>query len=307
MNRLAIVTATIDLPRALTCITSWLGRATRGIDLYTVRQTVRQADWERTPWFSGNDVHGDHRIYLYDSREILGVVPAFNIGVAQALKDGHQIIACFHDDLEIEEEAWDDPVVNLFKACPRAGLLGFGGAKGLADDDIYRTPYRPMQLVRKQFLSNMRHAEAHGARCEVACPVACLDGFSQIGLANYWRCIAHPLHRSTDASDKPAMGLNLFTSLELAGIVHHAYDAALGAFAKQLGYQVWFLPIKVHHHGGLTAVADPRYLNWAIDNAAIDVQDDGYTQTLRGDAAFWHKSHRAVYEMFRGVLPIRVS
>jgi hypothetical protein len=287
-----------------------VAHATRGLDLYVVRQTVQQAEWIK--WMGRAELFptGPLNIYLYDSREILGVVPAFNLGVAQALKDGHQIIACFHDDLEIEEAGWDNTVISLFKACPRAGLVGFGGAKGLGEEDIYRTPYNPMQLVRKRFISNMRHAEVHGERCEVACPVACLDGFSQVGLASYWRGWHRDSSRQeygTDPRHTLKLEANLFGILEAAGVVHHAYDAALGAFAAQLGYQVWFSPIKVHHHGGLTAVADSRYLNWALQTYEYEDLERPEKGVSRGDAAFWEKSHRAVYELFRGVLPIRVT
>lgn len=307
MNRLAIVTASIDLLRAAPAIRSWLELAEQPIDLYTVRQTVQRADWQRTPT-PVLESKLAHRAFIYDSRPILGVVPAFAIGVQQALHDGHQIIACLHDDLEIEEQGWDETVVRLFKACPRAGLLGFGGAKGLAESDIYQTRYNPMQLVRKEFISNMRHAEAHGQRVEVACPVAVLDGFSQVGLAEYWRGVPHLLLRKgPDSIESVPAPTNLFAVLAKLGVMHHAYDAALGAYAKQLGYQVWYLPIKVHHHGGLTAVADPRYLEWARANYSYEDLERPEKGTLEGDAAFWEKSHRVVYELFRDVLPIRVS
>lgn len=309
MNRLAIVTASIDLLRAAPAIRSWLEHAEQPIDLYTVRQTVQRADWQRTPT-PVLESKLAHRAFIYDSRPILGVVPAFAIGVQQALHDGHQIIACLHDDLEIEEQGWDETVVRLFKACPRAGLVGFGGAKGLAESDIYQTRYNPMQLVRKEFISNMRHAEAHGQRVEVACPVAVLDGFSQVGLAQYWQGWARDSSRREFGND-PAHTLqataNLFGVLAKLGVMHHAYDAALGAYAKQLGYQVWYLPIKVHHHGGLTAVADPRYLEWARANYSYEDLERPEVGVAEGDAAFWEKSHRIVYELFRGVLPIRVN
>lgn len=300
MNRLAIVTATIDLERAMPYVTSWLSAA-QGVDLYIVRQTMRRADWERAMFL------GPHRVFTYDSREILGVVPAFNLGLTQALRDGHQIIACFHDDLLIEEPVWDETVVHLFKACPRAGLMGFGGAKGLGEDGIYQTPYNPMQLVRKQFISNMRHAEAHGMRVEVACPVACLDGFSQIGLAAYWQGKPRPTHVPETQHHPGRPEGNLFAALQTLGVVHHAYDAALGAFAALQGWQVWYAPVKVHHHGGLTAVADSRYLEWARAHYSYEDLERPEAGMAEGDAAFWQKSHRVVYELCRGVLPIRVS
>jgi hypothetical protein len=231
----------------------------------------------------------------YHTREILGVVPAFNVGVARALHDGAQIIACLHDDLLIEQDGWDETVVNLFKACPRAGLCGFGGARGLGSDDLYKTPYQPMQLARQGFRSNMRHAEAHGIRSEVAEPVACLDGFSQIGKREFWEGFTERTLRTGEGHQILLNGeeTNLFAVMEAWGMIHHWYDGALGAFAKRLGYMVWYLPVACHHYGGRTAVADTRYTEWAK------------TQVTDGDAGFWEAAHRIGYAEFRDVLPIR--
>jgi len=289
--KLGVVTATLDWDRASSCVISWLGMATGPLHLYVVGQGKRNEGWTVvTP----KDLPGQVTMQGVMSKEILGVVPAFAIGVQKALEDSCDIIACLHDDLEITSTGWDQTVINLFRACPRAGLCGFGGGKGLADDDIYRTPYNPMQLARKQFISNMRDAEAHGMRSEVAQPVACLDGFSQIGLRSFWQGAhrTHPLQYDT----------NLFTVMEQLGIIHHAYDAALGAYAKQLGYQVWFVPVKCHHYGGRTAVGDARYQDWA-SNYQYEDQETG--RGGQGDQGFWEKSHRVVYELFRDTLPIR--
>lgn len=220
---------------------------------------------------------------------ILGVVPAFALGVEKALEEGAEIIACFHDDLLMEQDGWDDTVVNLFKACPRAGLCGFGGAKGLGSDDLYKAPYDPMQLARQGFRSNMRHAEAHGIRSEVAEPVACLDGFSQIGRADFWRGCSV----GTAPIEHQAPNTNLFTKLQCWGIIHHFYDGMLGAFAKRHGYLVWYLPVQCHHFGGQTAVGDARYTEWAQH------------QDPKGDGGFWERAHTLGYEQFRDVLPIR--
>lgn len=313
MSRIAIVTATIDFTRAYPCIQSWLRNARQSVPVYIVEQGTDNRDWEQRtlalpaeiawPSILPATKHRapQFRYYQRSHREILGVVPAFALGVEQALRDGHEVIACFHDDLEIEGDGWDEDVFRLFRACPRAGLCGFGGARGLGSDDIYQAPYTPMQLVRQNFGSNMRHAEAHGARWTAAQPVAVLDGFSQIGLASYWRGKAHPHYISPDRIEHQTQ-TNLFEILKVLGVVHHAYDAALGAFAKQLGYQVWFVPVPVHHHGGLTAVADPRYHEWANQFTLYNALEQ---KELRGDAAYWTQAHQIVYELFRSVLPIR--
>lgn len=308
MTTLAVVTATLDYPRAKPCIKSWWEHAADGMPIYIVGQGGFPAGWkELAP-----------QLTVFGSEEILGVVPAFAIGVERALKDGAGIIACFHDDLEITEQGWDEIVVNLFKACPRAGLCGFGGAKGLGRDDLYQTPYDPMQLARIGFRSNMRDAEAHGVRSQVAEPVACLDGFSQIGLREFWKGVPYNLEQGDDPSMTHQFG-NLFALLQEWGVVHHFYDGMLGCFAKRLRYQVWYLPIACHHHGGRTAVGDPRYQQWANTHRATFVDmpagvyqpgqtfttDAGTPHIVEGDQLFWHQAHKIGYDHFRDVLPLR--
>jgi len=281
--RLGVVTATLDWMRAEPCVNTWQRTATGPLHLYTVGQGGFPFD-QWTPLVIDPRA-GTAQVFGH--RQVLGVVPAFAIGVRKALEDGCEIIACLHDDLDITSKGWDQDVIHLFKTCPRAGLCGFGGGKGLADDDIYQTPYNPMQLARKQFISNMRDAEAHGQRSEVAQPVACLDGFSQIGMRSFW--MAQPRGHGGFIVPVP----NLFEQMASWGIVHHWYDGALGAFAKRLGYQVWYLPVACHHYGGRTAVGDARYVEWAKQ------------QTPDGDAGFWQQAHRIGYDQFRDTLPIR--
>lgn len=293
--RIAIVTATVDGDRAQACLDSWRLNATQPLDVYAVVQGGMNREWEcRVATKQG-------RTYVRESREILGVVPAFNLGVQRALEDGAPIIACLHDDLLIEQDGWDEDVSRLFKACPRAGLCGFGGAKGLGSDDLYQTPYQPMQLARQGFRSNMRDAEAHGIRSEVAEPVACLDGFSQIGLRDFWA----GKRRDTAERRQDAFETPLLQQLQAGGVIHHFYDGMLGCFAKRLGYQVWYLPIKCHHFGGLTAVADPRYHEWANRYAQATDRLEGIAEEGTGDQVFWLRSHQIGYTHFRDVLPIR--
>jgi hypothetical protein len=196
-------------------------------------------------------------------------------------------------------------------------LVGFGGGLGLGAADIYQTPYDPMQLARVGFISNMKDAELHGARTTSYQPIAVLDGFSQIGTRRYWQGHARqgapavtlcptcggkgfaPSARANhcgfcDGQENNDTDETLFSLMQSWGIVHHAYDAALGCFARRLGYQVWLAPIACHHYGGQTAVGDPGYHTWAQQ------------QTEGGDAGFWQHAHGVVYHEFKDVLPIRV-
>lgn len=304
MSRLAVVTATLDHLRATPCVQSWIDHASVGtaLPIYVVAQGyMGPSEWSQP---------GGLPAWGYIAKEILGVVPAFAIGVQKALDDGHEIVACLHDDLSIQEQGWDETVSRLFKACPRAGLCGFGGAKGLGDPDLYQTPYHPHQLARREFRSNMRDAEAHGIRSQVAEPVACLDGFSAIGLREFWE--GSPLLAARHSPNLESLRKldtllegqpqNLFSRMQAWGVVHHFYDGMLGCFAKRLGWQVWYVPVACHHYGGRTAVGDKRYQEWA--NAQGTVRDSR-GQMATGDQGFWLKAHEVGYREFKDVLPLR--
>jgi len=156
MDRLAVVTATLDRHRAAAASESWRSSAA-----------------------------GEWPLYLVEGR--YGVVPAFAEGVSRALQDSHvEVIVCLHDDVFIAEGAWDVRALIHFRDHPRCGLAGFGGATGLGSLDLYAVPYHPMQLARVDFRSNMREAERHGRRTTQPCRVACLDGFCQIGRRRFF-------------------------------------------------------------------------------------------------------------------------
>jgi hypothetical protein len=130
----------------------------------------------------------------------------------------------------------------------------------------------------------MRDAELHGYRSLLAERVACLDGFSQIGRAGFWR--GH-----TTGGQRISEGP--WTILKDLGIVHHLYDGLLGCIAKRNGWETWYLPVACHHYGGRTAVADQGYQLWAERRIA------------GGDRGFWEAAHRIGYDTFRDVLPLR--
>ncbi len=261
VDTLTVVTASANPSRAADCIQSWIDRASYQWELIVVANGVS----EDAPF--------------------LGVVPAFAEGVRMALQTDTAIIVCLHDDLEIKEDGWDATVLAHFELQPRCGLAGFGGGRTIGHPEIYTLPYEPHQLARGSFISNMEEAELHGGRVLVPQKVACLDGFSQIGRRAFWQ--NRPQGVLPTAGTTP----NLFQRLAELGVIHHAYDAALGCYAHRLGYDAWMLPVHCHHYGGVTAVADTKYHDWAK------------TQILGGDEGFWDKSHLKVYDEFRDVLP----
>lgn len=246
---------------------------------------------------------GDVPVFVVAGRDgsgaYTGVVPAFRRGVDQALADarGFDLVACFHDDLEITDPHWAETVCGYFAQNPAMGLAGFGGAIGLGADGLYEQEYRPELLARIGFRSNLVGAEAHGRRSLVPERVACLDGFSLILRREFaeGRIGPHGEPRpATIYDERTTQALRPWTVLEDLGMVHHFYDGALGCLAARYGWETWYLPIACRHYGGRTAVGDPGYQQWALQQA------DG------GDHGFWRAAHRIGYDAFRDVLPLRV-
>ncbi len=303
LDALCVVTATCDAARAASAITSWLTHATYRWPLVVIENGDHL--WVDEIMFP-EAARSHHTVISAGVPDILGVVPAFAKGLTLALQSTKaSIIVCLHDDVWIDEPGWDARIVEHFSAHPACGLAGFGGATSLGHSEIYQIPYDPMQLARGGFRSNMREAESHGTRTTEAQRVACLDGFSQIGRREYWQCLAslekEPRTAYRESEVVALEGKNLFWLMEHWGIVHHAYDAALGCFAARLGWETWLTPIACHHHGGLTAVAHAPYHEWA-DAQVTDTTPDG--GRIPGDTAFWHHSHRIVYDQFKDVLPL---
>lgn len=298
--RLTIVTATAGAEKAEACFQSWYLHAGMDRAVVVVQQNVSVRDLVE-PALRSNDIG-----VSLTTPDYLGPVPAFRLGVDLALQitapDG--IIACLHDDLLIEEQNWDAKVMAFFNLHPEVGLIGFGGGTGLGSDDIYKAPYNPHQLARQDFVSNMREAEAHGRRATLPVRVACLDGFSQIGRVAYLRGFNRSDYGEFLRSHNDPLAefrrSNIFGELCASGVIHHAYDAYLGAQAISRGWQVYMLPIACHHYGGQTAVGDAGYNEWAKQQ---EMRLDG---TREGDAGFWKHSHHVVYGLLRGILPIRV-
>jgi hypothetical protein len=263
--KLAVVTASTDLVRAAPCLRSWMETATTDPDLFVVVNGHHEHGLTTHQEFEGT--------YIRFTR-YLGTVRAFLEGTQAALESDADIIATFHDDLIINEPGWDDKTLEFFRRHPGAGLVGFGGAIGLADDDIGRKPFAPVQLARKGFRSNLVDAEVHGLRSTLAERVACLDAFSMIFRRDF--------------------AATAWADMDRLGIVHHFQDGAAACLAARAGLDVWYLPVACQHLGGRTAVGDAGYQAWA------KAQIDG------GDQGFWQKSHEVAWQEFRNELPIRV-
>lgn len=246
-----------------------------------------------------------HSGLLARTAEYMGVVPAFAYGAHLALTayPNTEVIACLHDDCLLLEAGWDSKIVEHFNQYLNCGLAGFGGAWGLGDEQAGQGEYRPTWLVRRGFMSNMRGAEMHGTRVRTNRQVAVLDGFSLIFRRSF--LAGHHVYASEEHPERHWIGRepsSLFAVLQRWGVMHHAYDAAMGAFAKELGWDTWLLAYECEHLGGQTAVGDANYQEWAKQQ-----RPDPGTNHPHGDQAFWTEAHRIVWNKLGHLLPFEVN
>lgn len=278
--KLAVVTATTSPTRGAECWSTWDPVLA---DLFVIVVSgagkCGVSRWDNT--------------ITYNLSEVCGTVKPFMIGCGIAQEMGADFALCLHDDVEILDWRWRQTVREWTRTYWNEGqgvFFGFGGALGLASDLVIPatgkgethdgrleapdcTPEEIVRrLARREFVSNMKQAEAHGRRVTVPTRVACLDGFS----------IGGPAGELYDG----------WSLLDKIGIIHHAYDSALGCYAKRIGAETWMLPVSCHHRGGVTAVGDPQY--------------QAFAATRGGDQVLWMEAHKALYREFKWELPIRV-
>jgi len=266
-NELVIVTASVNPEKTLDFWSTWRGE-TNNTPLVLV-----VSGKGKDPEALGERVLGKlrHADNLVMREKIDGTINPFLAGIEAAAEYKPKLVACFHDDLAIDEESWTGKVLEVFAQDKKAVLAGFGGGIGLGTADIYQTPYNPMQLARQDFISNMRDAEVHGRRVKETTRVACLDGFSQIGKIDFlWEC---------------------YKQAQILGIRHHAYDSLFGAWAYASGWNAYMIPIACHHQGGVTAVGSEEYQKYARG------------EHPDGDQEFWRQAHEVMYRECEGVLP----
>jgi hypothetical protein len=219
-----------------------------------------------------------------ESNMIDVLIPSFIINKKSAVENmmllanesTAEFMAFAHDDLEIHDQDWQRHVEYFFRLQPECGMIGFGGAKGLGVDSLYKTRYHLQQLARIDYMSNATDAEVHGRRVIAPQQVAVLDGFCQIirrsayGEVGGWKAV-----------------------LDM-GITFHGYDLVMACLMAEKKWQVWMLPISCTHHGGMTSTSR-EYDKWLRD------------QGIEGDLEIHQKAHPIIYERFRNILPLRVK
>ena len=152
------------------------------------------------------------------------------------------VLGYVHDDLVCLDPQWYPRVMKEFDD-PRVGLVGFGGALGHGDPDMYHKPYELPQLARRNFLSNMRQAEIHGMRFTGECDVAVLDGFSLF------------IRREVLVK---AGGWPVGTSV---GYISYDYWAC--CITRELGYKIRLVGVDCDHLGGKSSGLNPNLqLHW---------------------------------------------
>lgn len=186
------------------------------------------------------------------------------------------LVAFIHSDVEIYDPDWQEKVEEWFRYNHRTGLVGFGGAWGLGSLDIYKTPYKLVQLARYGYASNQRDWKAHGEHLIEPMQCAMLDGFALI------------FRKSVYVED-----IGGWHAAWRLGLQFHCYDNWACCMMARLGWEVWALPIDCLHRGGGVSVTT-EYHNWLL------------SQGISGDSEVHEKAHRIIYDEFRDVLPIRV-
>jgi hypothetical protein len=197
-------------------------------------------------------------LFIVNGKE--GMIPAYQHGSQFSHTDN---MAFLHDDTIIMDRDWSTKVMREFED-PYVGLVGFGGSRTHGHPDLYKIPYEISQLSRGEYLSNALDAETHGTRYEgPPIDAAVLDGFALI------------FRREV---------------LEKAGgwpvkdLVFHGYDFWACCMTHRLGYRIRLVPIKCHHLGGRTSVAQNM--------------DDGQNHA---------KGHRWIYDNFKDCIPWRCA
>jgi hypothetical protein len=235
MNRLAVVIATVFQPSWYACARTW---ADQSLDPFT-RRVIKGKP----------------------------LLEAYQEGLETTVEP---ILGYCHDDVVVEERGWDRRMLAEFDD-PEVGLVGFAGGHGLGDLDIYKKPYRLIQLARRGMRSNMRDAEQHGQRFAGECDVASLDGFAMF--------VRRQLLMESGGR-KHYQGWPLGTP-----IGYFMYDAWLSCEAKRQGWRTRLVGVACQHLNGKSTGLGPQKLGQAEFEAA----------------------HRYIYDTCRDVLPLEVK
>lgn len=185
------------------------------------------------------------------------------------------LLAFIHDDLQILERGWDERVKARFAATPECDVVGFVGGTGIGASDIYRSPYRMIQLGRHNVHSNMTNAEAHGRRTNTEMRLATADGCALVVRRSF---------------------LDRLTGWSWWHEVNHGYDNAVACMLRRYGREMWLVPVSMAH-------PSPLKLSGVHRNPEAAKR---YDERFGGDTAVHARAHTRLYEEYRDVLPFQV-
>jgi hypothetical protein len=190
----------------------------------------------------------------------------FNMSVKEAKED---IFIYTHDDVTIHDPDWYSMLTGAFDTEGHVVAVGFGGAAGLGNSDLYKRPYRMNDMARVGYASNQSDWQVHGELLPYPRRVAVLDAF--------------------------VMAVRRSFLEEIGGwpekhLTHHCLDLWLACEAARHNKQIWAVPVACTHHGGGTSTkgvyANAKWLQGG---------------TLDSDH---QEPHRWLYENYRDALPI---
>lgn len=205
----------------------------------------------------------DVPLFIVDGSK--GMLPAYQQGYLKT--EGYDVLAYLHDDTLTHDPQWQARVLRQFED-PNVAVVGFGGAAGHGNREIYKAPYDYRQLARHDFMSNMRDAENHGRRFTGDRDVATLDGFALIIRRSFLTLIG---------------GWPIGTPIN-----YIAYDYYITLMARRHRFKVRLCGLDCTHYGGRTFVA-----------RKVGEQEDHWAKYLA--------AHEFCYREFRDVLPFHVE
>ena len=247
--------------------------------LSLVIATLHQPDWRRCVDSWALHACDPFNAVVIEGRELM---EAYQMGLEATAAP---IVGFVHDDVIVGEDDWDLRVLREFDD-PEVGLVGFGGALGHGDPDMYKKPYALGQLARRRYRSNMRDAERHGERFTMACDVAVLDGFALFVRRQVLEAAVSPIF-----DEGPYPDCNpLADGPDLVGgwprgtpCGYIGYDYWISCISRRQGYRIRMVGVACDHLGGRsTGLAGPDF-----------------------DAKF-EAAHRYIYDTCHDALPYAV-
>jgi hypothetical protein len=255
---------------------------------------ISNAEGEVEVWIGANSCHIDKSrigplksglpadVHVVFSEDNEGVVPMMHMLWDQIPRSGYSMgeddIFCFiHDDCLLLEKNWDGRVVSIFSTQPSGDCIGLVGGTGIGAEDIYKTPYRTIQLGRHNVHSAMVDAESHGRRATGPMKLATADGCALFVRRSFldklggWAWWPEP---------------------------NHGYDNALACMLRRHGRDMWLLPLVFQHPSPLKLALPEEFKN---KHAA-----ERYVARFGQDHEVHERAHRRLYDTFRDVLPFHV-